>query len=308
MVTVPMNQRLHPYLRERCAHGTPDFPVGFYPCQVPRDFHKLAFHWHEELEFTLVCQGRLSYSIDFTPLEAQAGDLLLIGPDTLHAAQQLPNQQAATDSVVVHLSLAGLDWADACDQRFLQPLRHGQLKLPPVVRPDSPFYEGLHSCFLRLWACRDEQVPYRELLFRTELLRLVHLLWQCSGCRAHPPAPRAPHPYEEKLKLVLGYMQAHYAEPITVQQLADLCGFSQVHFMNIFKSAFGSTCMDYLIHYRMALAAIDLQETNHSVMQIALDNGFQNISYFNRTFKRYYHLTPTQYRRTRRPCPSPQKP
>jgi AraC-like DNA-binding protein len=84
-----------------------------------------------------------------------------------------------------------------------------------------------------------------------------------------------------------------------VKQLADLCGFSQVHFMNIFKMALGSTCIEYLIEYRLALALIDLQETNHPIMQVAMDNGFQNISYFNRIFKRKYHMTPSAYRKSR---------
>ena len=101
----------------------------------------------------------------------------------------------------------------------------------------------------------------------------------------------------EKLKLALAYIQEHYAEPITVKQLADICGFSQVHFMNIFKATIGSTCIEYLIQYRLARAAMDLQETDRSVMQIALDNGFQNISYFNRAFKQQYAMTPSAFRR-----------
>jgi AraC-like DNA-binding protein len=94
-------------------------------------------------------------------------------------------------------------------------------------------------------------------------------------------------------------MQEHYAESITVGELADLCGFSQVHFMNVFKEAIGATCIQYLIEYRLAQAAARLQESDEPVTQIALDTGFQNISYFNRTFKIHYHVTPTAYRRKR---------
>ncbi len=294
-----MKSSLQSYLRENARHGTPEFPVGFYTCLIPQDYQDLAFHWHEEMEFTLVRSGRLTFSIDLNTVEARSGDLLLIGSDTLHSAHQVHGEPAATESVVFHLDLAGLSVGDACTQRYVQPLREGKLPFPPVVHPDNPDYQELLKCFLALWDCRDSNLPYRELLFKAEALRLVHLLWQCSGDMARPLALRPPHPYEQKLKLVIAYMQEHYAEPITVKQLADLCGFSQVHFMNVFKVTIGSPCMEYLIQYRMAMAALDLQETNHSIMQVAMDNGFQNISYFNRTFKKHYHTTPSEYRRSR---------
>ncbi len=294
-----MNSSLHSYLRENARHGTADFPAGFYDIHVPRDYQDMPYHWHEEMEFTLVREGRVRYSVALTTLEAKRGDLLLIPPDTLHSAHQIDDQTAHTDSVVFHLNLAGLGAGDACSERFIRPLQEGRLLLPPVVHPDEPFYEALLSCFQRLWACRDQDTPFRELLFRMEALKLVLVLWEKVGVPGESLPRRVSHPYEEKLKLALAYIQEHYAEPITVKQLADLCGFSQVHFMNVFRQAIGATCIQYLIEYRLALAAAELQESDRPVTQIALNSGFQNISYFNRSFKSHYHVTPTLYRRKR---------
>jgi AraC-like DNA-binding protein len=280
-------------------HGTPEFPAGFYASAVPRDFQDMPFHWHEELELTLVREGRLRYSINLTTLEVEEGDLLLIAPDTLHSAHQIGEERARTDSVVFHLNLAGLNGEDECARRYVRPLREGRLSLPPVVRKGDPFYTALRECFGRLWACRNPEEPYRELLFRQEALRLLLLLWESVGELGEALPRRTPHPYEEKLKLVLAYMQEHYAEPIAVEELAQLCGFSQVHFMNVFKETIGATCIQYLIEYRLALAAADLQESDQSVTEIAMNNGFPNISYFNRAFKNHYHVTPTAYRRSR---------
>jgi AraC-like DNA-binding protein len=292
-----MNSGLHSYLHENTRHGTPDFPAGFYSIGVPRDYQDMPFHWHEELEFTLVRRGRVRYSVALTTVEVEEGDLLLIPPDTLHAGHQIDREEAETDSVVCHLSLAGLGTGDACDLRYLRPLREGRLTLPPAVKPGDPFYPELLECFLALWKSRESAQPYRELLFREHLLRLVLLLWQSVGESGEELPQRTVHPYEAKLKLALAYMQEHYAEPITVAQLSALCGFSEVHFMNVFKEAIGAPCIRYLIEYRLALAAARLQETDLPVTQIALDCGFQNSSYFNRAFKGHYHVTPSAYRK-----------
>lgn len=292
-----MKNGLQSYLKENALHGTQEFPVGFYAAQIPTHFQDMLIHWHEEMEFTKVLSGRLRYDIDQMHYELEAGDILLISPDTLHAAHQIPNATAATNTVVFHLRLAGLENPDGCTQRYILPIRDGTLRIPPVIHPGEACYQEISACFEDMWACQDATLPYRELRFKMRVLELIRLIWQFSAGKVMDPPRRTFRMYEDKLKLALAYMQEHYAEPITISQLADLCGFSQVHFMNIFKASIGSTCIEYLVEYRLARAALDLQETDHSIMQIALDNGFQNTSYFNRAFKSQYGMTPSAYRR-----------
>ena len=292
-----MERGLQGYLKENALHGRKEFPVGFYPTQIPLSYRDMLVHWHEEMEFARVSSGTLYYDIDRIRYELHKGDLLLIAPDTLHSAHQLGQEEAAVDSVVFHLRLAGLDTRDSCTARYIQPLREGNLRIPAVLHPGEPLYEQVDACFQTLWSCRDPELPYRELLFKEQLFALIRLLWQLSADNALPLPSRAFRQHEEKLKLALAYMQEHYAEAITVQELADLCGFSQVHFMNIFKAALGCTCIEYLVEYRLARAALQLQETDHSVMRIALDNGFLKTSYFNRAFKRQYQVTPSAFRK-----------
>ncbi len=292
-----MKSGLQSYLKENALHGTKDFPVGFYTTLVPLHVQNMLVHWHEEMEITLVRRGPLTYDIDQVRYELSEGDILLVSPDTLHSAHQVGDREAATDSIVFHLSLTGLETDDGCTRRYVAPLRDGTLRLPPVIRPGAMYYQQMGECFEKMWACREASLPYRELQFKSQAFILLQLFWQASAGAVLEPPARPFRQYEDKLKLALAYIQEHYAEPITVKQLADTCGFSQVHFMNIFKAAIGSTCIEYLIEYRLARAAMDLQETDHSIMQIALDNGFQNISYFNRAFKHQYAMTPSAFRR-----------
>ena len=288
------------YLKENALHGTKAFPVGFYTTLVPQHVQNMLIHWHEEMEIGRMRTGSLLYDVDRARYEVREGDFLLIAPDTLHAFHQISGQEAVTDSVVFHLSQVGAETDDGCTRRYVAPLLDGTLQLPPVIHKEDPYYPQIRDCFEAMWTCREAAQPYRELQFKIQAFVLLQLLWQLSAGKVLDTPPRASRQYEDKLKQALTYIQEHYAEPITIKQLADNCGFSQVHFMNIFKAAIGSTCIEYLIEYRLTRAAMDLQETDHSVMQIALDNGFQNISYFNRAFKQQYAMTPTAFRRQAR--------
>lgn len=100
----------------------------------------------------------------------------------------------------------------------------------------------------------------------------------------------------EKLKNVIRYIKENYQRQVTVSELAGICHFSEYYFMRFFKKYMNMTCIEYLNQYRMEIAAGKLAESSQSVTDVALDTGFQNISYFNRVFKKSYHMTPTQYR------------
>ena len=66
--------------------------------------------------------------------------------------------------------------------------------------------------------------------------------------------------------------------------------------MRFFKRHMNMTSIEYLNQYRLEMASRQLAETNLSVTSIALESGFNNISYFNRVFKRKFGVTPMEYR------------
>jgi AraC-like DNA-binding protein len=78
--------------------------------------------------------------------------------------------------------------------------------------------------------------------------------------------------------------------------MAKLTGFSSSHFMRYFKEAFGVSFVTYLNDYRLSMAARLLLSTEDSVLDISQQVGFENLSHFNRQFKRKYSVTPSAYR------------
>ena len=102
----------------------------------------------------------------------------------------------------------------------------------------------------------------------------------------------------DKMKTVLKYVENNYDQKLTIAEVADIIGFSESHFMRYFKETMGTSFIDYLKEYRLTMAARLLQSSEDSVLSIATEVGFDNLSYFNRAFKARYHMTPLQYRKS----------
>ena len=93
------------------------------------------------------------------------------------------------------------------------------------------------------------------------------------------------------------YMSAHFTDPITLDQLADLCGVSVTHFRRLFRQAYNASPIDYLLNLRLEKAKDLLVIHDLKLDVIAELSGFQSASYFVRYFKQRTGITPAQYRR-----------
>ncbi|WP_338126142.1 helix-turn-helix transcriptional regulator [Eubacterium ramulus] len=87
----------------------------------------------------------------------------------------------------------------------------------------------------------------------------------------------------------------HYAEALSVSELAKLCYFSEYHFMRFFKKHMNMTCIQYINNIRLEKAVELFEHGNTSILEVSLSVGFHNLSYFYRAFKAKYHMTPLAF-------------
>ncbi len=91
------------------------------------------------------------------------------------------------------------------------------------------------------------------------------------------------------LKSVFSYIEKHYMEPVTLEALAECIPLNKNYFCKFFKEKVGKTPFAYLNEYRINQAAAQLLKTTAPITEVALNNGYENISYFVRQFKHYKH-------------------
>ena len=99
----------------------------------------------------------------------------------------------------------------------------------------------------------------------------------------------------EHLKKALEVIENHYADCITLEDLSQAAGMNSKYFCRYFKDLTHRTPVDYLNYYRIEQACFKLVTSNESIADIGLSCGFNDVSYFIKTFKKYKGTTPKKY-------------
>jgi AraC-like DNA-binding protein len=279
---------------EQKTHGELIFPYNTYLCSIPLDFASVPTHWHDEMELIYIKKGKGLVTVDFRTYPVRAPSLVLILPGQLHAIEQHEHAVMEYENIIFHPGMLIPKNIDSTSSDFIQPLLHGQLAVPTVFTPDDPYYKDLAAPIDECdEICKTKPQGY-ELFIKSMLFRFLFVL--DSHCRYPAPQSKSRKTFD-KMKLIIKYVEHHYAEKITIAEISDVVGFSESHFMRYFKDTMNTSFIDYLKDYRLAIAARLLQSSESSILEIAEEVGFENLSYFNRSFKKRYGITPTQFRK-----------
>ncbi len=104
--------------------------------------------------------------------------------------------------------------------------------------------------------------------------------------------------YFSHARKAVAYLEAHVAEPITLQAAANAACMERTAFSKSFRRKTGVTFSEFVRAYRVSLAATTLEACDQPVVDIAYDVGFGDASTFERAFKRIVGMTPSAYRRS----------
>lgn len=280
--------------QEKIAHADPSFPYITYPCSIPLDFPQVPLHWHDEMEFIYVKKGSGIVTADFTQYNVNTGTIVFILPGQLHSIEQETGCSMEYENIIFHPNILLSKTADACNTDFLIPLFNGKIAVPTVYRPGSVFYDKVISCMDANDEIRKTFPKGYQLFLKGQLFMLFYfLIGQCS-CDVLEQKNRKPL---EKLKQILKYIENNYRNKITIADAAAEVGLSQSHFMKYFKNTMGTSFIDYLNEYRLTMASRLLLSSESSILAVSEEAGYDNLSYFNRVFKRRYGMTPSAYRK-----------
>ena len=214
--------------------------------------------------------------------------MVFIPPLRLHSIFRHNNEEAVSETYVFHMNFLGGNSTDICSTRYLTPMMNQEISMPHLITPGHPAYASLRKIFHQITSLYDETVVGYELALKSLFLQAIFVLLPYSEKKSAPANGAA----FDKLKNVLDYIELHYADVISISDLAKLCYFSDYHFMRFFKKHMNMTCMEYINNLRLEKAVELFEQGNSSILEVSLSVGFHNLSYFHRAFKKKYQMTP----------------
>ncbi|MBE6778911.1 MAG: AraC family transcriptional regulator [Ruminococcaceae bacterium] len=277
--------------RESIQHGTFGFPLGYYPVDRWHPRYHMMLHWHPELEIIRVRQGTLRLELDGRAITVHAGDTVVVDGGVCHTG--LPaGEDCQYTCLVFDMSsfLSRNPIAARTGQPLLRPGCHIHPCMPRELNDLDGLLEGLYRAM-------DNRAPGYELFVQGALYQLFAIILRERLYTEEPDAVTRSAGRLVPLKNALEYMEEHYAGAISLDDLARAAGMSRKYFCTYFRSMTGKTPVDYLNDYRITLACELLLTDDRPVTAVAMDCGFNDVSYFSRRFRRTTGITPLQYRK-----------
>lgn len=282
--------------RETKIHGIIPFPYSVYLGRIPEWIHSFPLHWHDDFELIYCTKGQMQVTLWGQAYTLYAHDLIIVLPHAVHSIKQSSLEDGEYFNILFHPSLFKGSEEDLCYNKYVLPFLNGEKSMDCFYPADSTFNKTVTPCILSMFSHRKNSYTTDELLIKSNLFLLLHHMNQYSAAATNDN--RSLQLSYSRLKNALYLVQKFYDRDISIQEAAEQCGFSESHFMKLFKEFTGMSFNAYLVNYRLELAAKQLSETNFRVIDIAEDCGFHNHSYFTRAFQKKYRKTPLMYRKS----------
>lgn len=250
-----------------------------------------VWHYHPEIELIYVCKGSGKRQIGSNISYFSDGDLVLIGSNLPHCG--LTNEHTNNDyEMVIQFKpdfLGEAIWKTPEMQRIAGLLEKSKAGL--VFGEDIKNEVGKRILDMHESSSLDRLIKFLGIL---EELAVTQ---DCRILNAGKYYLQTQVEDNERINVIFNYVKDHFREQITLEEIADLANMKVPSFCRYFKKITNKTFTQFVNEYRITHSLKLLSEQPLSITEICFESGFNNFSYFNKTFKEYIKKSPSQYRK-----------
>lgn len=275
-----------------------DFPVNVYYSDIhsmqPSGRWLHDFHWHDELQFTLVLSGTLTMQADNLSIQAKAGDLIFINTALIHAVTQM-SEDGSYASLNFPCRILSFFPGSRMDKDSVLPYTVGGRLSAFSISPNEPWQMRMAQLLKEITDFfLSGQVQGNEYCICIKIVSLWHEL--ISNFIPEAASVSVNLLRQQRLQRILSYIYEHYHEELQLSDLASAASISVGECCRIFQTILHTTPYGYLTNYRIQ-ASVPLLSRDLSISQIAGFVGYNQVSNYIATFKKLIGCTPAQYRK-----------
>jgi len=273
---------------ETKRHGSPDFPIEIYRVKAGDTQYVMEAHWHKEFEIIRILSGRFKLYLNGEELVLAEGDVVFVGCGCLHRG--VPDN-CVYECIVFDAAMLKRQQNDAAD-RFISPVISSLAEISSHLLQKDVEIKNTVSLLFEKMIKKDE---YYQLEVYGLLFLLFFMLYSFGYIRTDMEISHGRQ--AKKVMEIINWLNENFTEPISLDKLSEQTGLSEKYICRIFKEYTSKTPMTYINELRIENACYEMTKLKKNVTQAAYDSGFNDLSYFCKTFKRYKGVTPNEYRK-----------
>ncbi len=248
-------------------------------------------HWHRAVEVLMPLKNTYIVNVSGTDYHIRENDVLIVPTGELHSMPAVPGRRLIFQ----------------CDNRILgdvpalDSLMRG-ISSPIMITPemDKDLHLLAKKNMLDIFTLYSSKSELSDVKIYVKLIDIFIALREFQ-LRQHQIAMDVDEEkideYSEKFSNVLKYIDNNYMYDISLDQLADVAGYSKYHFSRIFKQYNSMSYLQYINARRTKAAEVLLMEPDIPITEVAMRSGFKSLTTFNRIFKEIKHCTPTDFKK-----------
>lgn len=283
-------------LTERTADG---FPCAYYDEKFSEFVTgEVPWHWHDEIELVYVVAGSTKVEVTQQSAVLSAGDAVFVNAGVLHKLTDVGDVDCHILNFVVYPSFMGDSLHGRIFQKYILPVINNQ-ELPMFVfKHNVDWHKTAIDFLVTAFTAYGKKAPRYEMKVQQNLIGFwVHFCEQQKDILSGKTISSVS---EERLQRALQFVHEHYHKHITVSDIGAAINVSESECFRLFNKAINITPVQYLLNYRLQVAANTLLETKEPITRIAHITGFNSSSYFSKRFSEKFGVTPNTFRKNQR--------
>ena len=244
-----------------------------------------TFHWHSYFEITYVQEGQGNYSVNGQEYMMKPGDIIIFNNVEAHGWKLMGEDMKLL--VMIFSPEFVAEKLSVFDSEYLKPFVERGSNFKNRIGSEEPVSHEIRKGIREIYAEWQQQKEGYPLMIKANILRILTML-----IHTYQDESKSGEMLKEKksamkrLEQAISYIDHHYSEKITLDEVAAAAYMSSNYFSSYFRKVTGISFSEYVTRIRISHARELLRDTDKSVTEIAMECGFHNISNFYRLYKK----------------------
>lgn len=280
---------------ETVAYNNPLFPAYVrYGILSSYPDYSAVSHWHKDLEFIVIKKGSMTYNVNGELIDLPEGSGIMVNSRQLHYGFSPEYKECEFICILLSPELfSGNEWFY---HNYVEPVTENPL-YPYLYLAGAEWKKAILEKMDRLY--KTFAVPSehesRYFILLDIFLSVMKSLYENLDVEAYDTTSESTE--LTSLKNMIAYIEDHFAQRITLNDLASAGACCKSRCSFLFKKFLHETPMTYITKLRLRKSLGTLLDSDKSISDIAYEYGFCGASYYCETFQKYYGISPLKYRR-----------